>query len=250
MTEIILKHVSLSYPVFGGASRSFKKDLLNSLMLRPTESKKILCVDALKDISLTLNKGDYIGLIGHNGAGKSTLLKLLSGIYEPTYGELTVKGSVSSILGNSVGMQPELTGYENIKFTSLINNFSKSHIVKIIQDIEEFTGLGEMLNLPVKKYSSGMQARLSFGLATAVKPDILLLDEIVGAGDAAFIKKARKRIDQLISTANLLVFASHSTDLIEKFCNKILWLDHGKIKMFGDVKPTLNAYLDYMEAAV
>lgn len=250
MTEIVLKNVSLSYPVFGGASRSFKKDILNTLMLKPTESKKIVSVDALKNISLSFNKGDYIGLIGHNGAGKSTLLKLLSGIYEPTYGEINVTGTISSILGNSVGMQPELTGYENIKFTSMINNFSKIQIAEIIKDIEEFTDLGEMLNLPVKRYSAGMQARLAFGLSTAIKPDILLLDEIVGAGDAAFITKAKKRINQLIDSANLLVFASHSTELITKFCNKLLWLDHGKVKLFGDVDSTLNAYLNHMTEKV
>lgn len=247
MSQITLNNVYLTYPVFGGSSRSLKQDVINTLLFK-NNTNKIVCVNALKDISFTLNDGDYVGLIGHNGAGKSTLLKLLSGIYEPTAGSIKVDGAISSILGNQVGMQPELSGYENIKFSSLINNISKNELDDMINDIEEFTELKEFLSMPVKRYSSGMMARLAFSISTAIQPDILLLDEVVGAGDAAFIKKARDRMNQLVSKANILVFASHSNDLIKQFCNKILWLDKGQIKKFGPVEETLDMYVEHMAA--
>lgn len=246
MSEINLQNVYLSYPVFGGSSRSLKQDVLNKVLLKNTN--RIVSVDALKDVSFNLKDGDYVGLIGHNGAGKSTLLKLLSGIYEPTFGTVEIKGTISSILGNSVGMQPELSGYENIKFSSLINNISKEEMDDIINDIEEFTELKEFLTIPVKRYSSGMMARLAFAISTAIQPDILLLDEVVGAGDVTFIKKARARMNQLVSKANILIFASHSNELIKKFCNKVIWLDKGQIKKFGPVEETLELYLEHMGA--
>lgn len=245
MSEIVLNNVSLKYPIYAESTRSLKRDIVNVLTLKKknVSQKLITCVNALNNISLHLKSGDSVGLIGHNGAGKSTLLKVLSGIYTVTEGTLRIQGSISSVLSGSVGMQPELTGYENIKLSAMIKGYSKQEAEDIKADVEQFTELGDFLALPVKIYSSGMQARLAFGISTAIFPDILLLDEVVGAGDARFINKAKDRMDNLVKKANILVFASHSTEILEQFCNKTLWLDHGKIKGFGPTTDVLHEYL-------
>lgn len=243
MTTICLKNVSLTYPVLGGASRSLKRDVIDFVTGRRSESGKIHSVTALRNLSLTLNDGDFLGLVGHNGAGKTTLLKVLSGIYPVTQGELKLQGAVSALLGNSVGMQPELTGYENIKLSCIVKGCTASEIKTIIADVEEFTELNEFLHLPIKKYSSGMQARLAFAVSTAVHPEILLLDEVMGTGDASFINKAQKRMQNLMAKANIMILASHSTELIKQFCNLALWLDHGEMRALGGVDEVVGAYL-------
>lgn len=246
MTEIILNNVSLNYPIYGNSSRSLKRDLVRVVTRKKPDTnagESLSCVNALKNVSFSLAKGDHLGLIGGNGAGKSTLLKVLGGIYEATMGELRVQGSVSTLLGSSVGMQLELTGYENIKISSVIKGYSKSEIKKITQDVEIFSELGKFLSLPVKTYSAGMQARLAFGISTAINPDILLIDEVIGAGDAHFMNKAKARLDSLLAQANILVLASHSTDIIKQFCNKLLWLNKGEVMAFGDMDSVMEQYL-------
>jgi len=243
MTTICLKNVSLTYPVLGSSSRSLKRDLIDFVTGRKSKSDKIQSVTALKNLSLTLSDGNFLGLVGHNGAGKTTLLKVLSGIYPVTQGDVTLQGAVSALLGNSVGMQPELTGYENIKLSCIVKGCTASEIKTIITDVEEFTELNEFLHLPIKKYSSGMQARLAFAVSTAVHPEILLLDEVMGTGDASFINKAQKRMQNLMEKANIMILASHSTELIKQFCNLALWLDHGEMRALGDVDEVVGAYL-------
>ncbi len=246
MSSITVTDVSLRYPLLGAYTRSLKQSILKKLagVSSGSEYEKISYIDALKKINFSLKSGDRLGLIGRNGAGKTSLLKILSGIYQPTRGKIDVQGHVSPLLGISVGMHPLATGYENIKFRCLLHGIDKKKIPSIVKDVEEFTELGHFLSMPIKTYSSGMSVRLSFGLATAITPDILILDEVVGVGDAQFIDKAKLRLTNLIESSNILVLASHSDEIILKFCNKILWLDQGSIVKFGqnDVRGVLNEY--------
>lgn len=245
MSYIQLKNVSLSYPLLQGHYiRSIKQSVLHAFSKDSLEQDKVTFINALKNIDLELKRGDRLGLIGHNGAGKSTLLRVMAGIYPPSQGTLKVVGSISPLLGIHVGMNPQSSGYENIKFRCLLHGFDKNKTQKIIQEVEEFTELGRFLSMPVKTYSSGMSVRLSFAIATAIVPDILLVDEVVGVGDAQFIEKAQRRLNSLIESSNILVLASHSENIISKFCNKILWLEQGSIVSLSqdEVQKTLTSY--------
>lgn len=246
MSSIQLSDVSLRYPILGGFNRSLKQSMLQALSSGQSKSNndKMTFIDALKNINFELKSGDRLGLIGRNGAGKSTLLKVLARIYPPTAGNIQIQGNISPLLGIGVGMNPLATGYENIKFRCLLHGFNQKKIQQIFKEIEEFTELGRFLSMPVKTYSSGMSVRLSFSIATAIIPDILIMDEVVGVGDAQFIDKARARLTSLIESSNIMVLASHSDDLIKKFCNKILWIDQGSIVKFShqDIDTVLNDY--------
>ena len=244
MSYIICKDVSLAYPIYDIDARSLKRGLVNIATggRLENEGSGHLQVKALNNINFHLKKGDRLGLIGHNGAGKSTLLRVLSGVYEPQQGRVHVKGNISSLINVSVGMQPTLTGYENIRMRGFILGLSAEQIKFIISDIEEFTELGNFLSMPVKTYSSGMMIRLAFGLSTALIPDILLVDEVIGAGDAGFIEKAKNRMKSFVNKSNIMVLSSHSNDIIKQFCNRVLWLEHGNVKMFGDREEVLRVY--------
>lgn len=245
MSKIAVNNLCLKYPVYGANTRSLKRSFLEFATggkLKEVNGSSVITVDALSDICFNLEKGDRLGLIGHNGSGKSTLLKVLAGIYEPTLGSMNVVGYVSSLLSVGVGMQPGATGYENIRLRCLMHGYSRNETNQIIADMEEFTELGDFLAMPVKIYSSGMSLRLAFGIATAITPDILLLDEVVGAGDAHFVEKAQNRLNNLVEKSNILVLATHSNDLIKKFCNKVMWLEQGKIKCFGEASEVVERY--------
>lgn len=245
MSKIVVNNLCLKYPIYGANTRSMKRSFLEFAIggkLKEVNGSSIVTVDALSDVTFNLDKGDRLGLIGHNGSGKSTLLKVLSGIYQPTVGSVEVIGSVSSLLSVGVGMQPNSTGYENIRTRCLLHGYTKNETQRVIADIEEFAELGNFLGMPVKIYSSGMNLRLAFGIATAVTPDILLLDEVVGAGDAHFMAKAKTRLNNLVDKSNILVLATHSNDLIQKFCNKAIWLEQGKVKYFGETKEAIERY--------
>ncbi len=243
MAEIILENVSLYYPIYRSNARSLKRSLVDiATGGRFNHQNKKMVVTALQNVSFNLNKGDRLGLIGHNGAGKSTLLKVLAGVYEPQQGKIKLKGKVSSLLDMHVGMQFEATGYENINLRSLILGLSKKETKYIIPGIEEFTDLGNFISMPVKTYSAGMVMRLAFGISTAIVPDILLLDEAISAGDGNFMTKATKRIEELMEKSNIVVISSHMSDVIRKYCNKILWMEHGMIKQFGELA-LLDTYL-------
>jgi len=244
MSYIICNDVSLAYPVYDIDARSLKKGIVNIATggkLSNVSNNRIM-VNALNNVSFHLKKGDRLGLIGHNGAGKSTLLRVLSGVYEPEHGQVHVHGNVSSLINVSVGMQPTLTGYENIHMRGLILGLSKQQINRVIEDIEDFTELGNFLSMPVKTYSNGMMLRLAFGLSTALTPDILLVDEVIGAGDAGFIEKAKSRMGDFVTQSNIMVLSSHSNDIIRQFCNRVLWLEHGTVKMFGDLEDVMTAF--------
>lgn len=193
------------------------------------EASNIVTVTALEQVSFSLKNGDSVGLIGHNGAGKSTLLRTMAGIYEPNSGTIIRKGNVATVFEIGAGMDLELTGYENIIRMGMLMGMSLLDAQAIIPDIEAFTELGNFLNLPVRTYSSGMTVRLMFAVATSINPSILLVDEMFGTGDAAFQQKAKKRMEALISNADIFVFASHDTNLIKSLCKRIFRIEHGKL---------------------
>ncbi len=244
MSSIILEKIDLNYPLLGAYTRSLKTSVFNILSRRAqSKPERITYIDALKEISFELRDGDRLGLIGNNGAGKSTLLKVLAGIYHPSNGKIHLDGDISPLLGINVGMNPYSTGYENIQLKCLLHGFNSKKIKEVVREIEEFTELGHFLSMPIKTYSSGMNLRLAFGIATTMVPEILLIDEVVGVGDARFLEKAQARLNKLISDSKILVLSSHSNEIIKKFCNKILWLEKGHIVYFGeDIEGILDRY--------
>ena len=194
-------------------------------------NKKIPYIKALDNISINFNSGDRIGLVGHNGSGKSTFLKLLAGVYTPTSGELNIQGQISSILDIYMGLDIELTGYENTKLRSTLNNFSKEDFEKFYNNVLEFSELQSFIDLPVKAYSNGMRLRLAFGLATYIQPSIFLIDEMITVGDKSFAKKSEDRLEEIIEKSKILIIASHNKDILDKYCNKIVEFENGQIKI-------------------
>ncbi len=188
---------------------------------------------ALSDVSLSMRDGDRVGLIGRNGSGKSTLLRTIAGVYEPHVGEVEVHGRVAGLFSAGLGIRAEASGYRNIELAGLVAGRSNEDVRAKIADIAAFTELGEYLNMPVRTYSSGMAMRLKFACATAFAPDILLMDEWLGAGDPDFKKKASRRMDELVDQAGLLVLASHNHRLVQETCEKTIWMDRGCMRAFG-----------------
>jgi ABC-type polysaccharide/polyol phosphate transport system ATPase subunit len=190
-------------------------------------------VTALDGVSFELEAGDRLGLVGANGAGKTTLLKVLYGIYEPTAGNLEIKGKVDALFNISIGFRQEATGRRNILLRGLINGWTEDQIAARTEEIIEFSELGDFIDMPFRSYSQGMAARLAFAIATTMEPEILLMDEWIGAGDAAFQVKAKQRMNELAEKAGIIVLASHSEELLKKTCNKRLELERGRVKSFG-----------------
>lgn len=244
MARIDLRNVSVEFPIYNMNARSFKKRFLRLATggTVSSDAHKHVVVRALNTISLTFHHGDRIGLIGHNGSGKSTLLRLLAGIYEPTHGKILIQGNVSPMLDIMHGIEAEFTGYDNIYVRGTILGLSRKQIKQQIDQIAEFTGLGDYLAMPVRTYSSGMMVRLAFAISTSMEPDILLIDEVFGAGDADFMQRARNKMVSLLNQSNIVVMATHSNDLIREFCNKALLLEGGCIKYFGPVEQALTRY--------
>ena len=205
-------------------------------------------VHAIKHMNLTVREGERLAIIGHNGAGKSTFLRIVSGIYHPTSGNLTVEGRVSGMFEFATGFEMELNGWDNIYLRGLILGEKPNEIKEKMLEIADFSELGDFLNMPVKYYSSGMLIRLAFSVSTAIEPDILLLDEAIAAGDAAFIQKAQKRMKDLMQRSKILVLVTHGMPTAVELCNRCIWLDRGEIKMDGDPKEVTESYLRYMNA--
>ncbi|MFV3126356.1 ABC transporter ATP-binding protein [Niveispirillum sp. KHB5.9] len=239
--HIRLEDVDVRFQIFGLHGRSLKKTALNlSTGGRiGAEPGARVHIDALCGVNLELGEGDRVGLIGHNGAGKSTLLRTMAGIYEPTAGRVSVQGRVSPMFDLMLGIDPDATGRENVRLRGLLLGMTAKEIDAYAGDICDFSGLGDYLDLPVKVYSSGMLLRLMFAVATAISPEILLLDEWITAGDAAFMERAENRVNALIDRASMLVIASHSRPLVERLCNKVMVLEHGRVVDFGPLTPAL-----------
>lgn len=249
MSHIILQDVSVDFPIYGVGKLSLKKELvrLTTGGLIKHDTNKLIMVRGINRLSINFCKGDRVGLIGHNGAGKSTLLKLLAGIYHPSEGKLDINGHIASLLDIMMGMEQESTGYENIVMRGMLNGLTRKEIKRKQTEIAEFTGLGDYLAMPVRTYSAGMQVRLAFAIATSVYSEILLLDEVVGAGDNEFLEKAKARMNDLINQSDIVVLASHDPAMIRSICNKVLWLNAGSLVYFGDdVAGTLDRYLKHI----
>lgn len=231
MALIQVTNATVEYPIFSAGAMSLRKQIvaLGTGGTIAKSSRNIITVRALDDVSFTLRDGDRVGLVGHNGAGKSTLLRTLAGIYHPIHGQVKVEGSMSSILQLGAGLDRDLSGYENIIRMAMIHGTRKAQAEAMVPDIEEFTELGDFLSVPVHTYSAGMLTRLTFAVATALKPDILLIDEVIGAGDASFQDKARLRLEGLVDSAKILVLASHDAGMIAKFCNRTMSFEHGRL---------------------
>jgi len=197
---------------------------------------------ALKNIDLDLSEGDRVCLIGHNGAGKTTLLRLVAGIYPPDTGTVSLQGEAFALLGGTMALNSDATGYENIRLMATLYDWPQDAYAESVKDIEDFTELGEYLSLPVRVYSAGMHARLAFALATAQAPDILLIDEGIGAGDAHFQEKAQQRVQQFVSRARIMLLASHSIALCRAMCTKALVLSKGEAIFFGDIEEGFKVY--------
>ena len=244
MSSIIITDVSVSFPIYHSESRSLKKVVFAAASGRFGQDRKHrLVVEALRDISFSLKSGDRLGFIGSNGAGKTTLLRTLAGIYEPVSGRVEISGEITALLDPSQGMNMELTGRENIRLRGLFSQLSPKRISEIEEDVADFAELDQFLDLPVRMYSSGMVVRLGFALATATKPKILLMDEWLLAGDAAFMEKARQRLETMVRGAEILVLSSHSAPIILQWCNRAIWMDRGKIRADGSPDEVLSAYL-------
>ncbi|MFZ5483255.1 MAG: ABC transporter ATP-binding protein [Pseudomonadota bacterium] len=243
MTHILLRDVCVDFPVFTSRSRG----LVNTLFLFARQERKRVesvgmfgyQVHALRNISLDLAPGDRVGLVGGNGAGKTTLLRVLSGVYEPVRGSIELEGKVSSLTDIMQGMDMDASGYDNIVMRGIVLGLSRQEARDLIPEIEAFSELGEYLHLPVGTYSTGMMLRLAFAVSTAVTPDILLMDEMIGTGDAHFLKKARARLEELISRVAILVIASHNESILKNFCKTALLLKEGRIIHYGTVQECL-----------
>lgn len=197
---------------------------------------------ALNNVSFDVRKGETLGLIGRNGAGKSTLLKVISGILKPTEGSVTCHGNVVPMLELGSGFDMELTGRENIFLNGAILGYSEEFLNEKYNEIVEFSELGKFLDMPIRNYSSGMLARLAFSIATVVNPEILIVDEILAVGDMAFQEKSRKRMMEMMSGGTTVLFVSHSMEQIREMCSRVVWLEHGTVKMIGPTKEVCDAY--------
>ncbi|MBS29023.1 MAG: ABC transporter ATP-binding protein [Alphaproteobacteria bacterium] len=242
MTQVELKNVSVNLPIYDADSRILRKALFKRRTGGDLSIGPEVFVRALKNISFRLEDGDRIGLIGHNGSGKTTLLRLLAGVYAPTAGEILIEGRISALLNAGLGIDMEDTGYENIANIGLMLGLTMAQVRERRNEIGKFSGLGEYLALPVRTYSAGMLLRLSFAVVTAIEPEILLLDEGLGAGDLEFAEAAQNRIGMLIDRVRVLVLASHSEDMIRQFCNRAVLLEQGEIVVAGHVGEVLDIY--------
>lgn len=241
MARIVLEDVSFWYPVFDVTGRSLKVSLMRHLA-GAGEGGSVE-VRALSDVSLQLKDGDRLGLVGRNGAGKSTLLRVLAGLLHPQRGGVTRSGRTVPLIARGLGIHPELTGAQNIELPMRLLGATESEIAAARIEVPEWSGLGDFIHLPVRTYSDGMRARLMFAICTAVRGDILLMDEWLSAGDADFVNKARERLDQLLETTRIVVLSSHSMEIIRKTCNVACWMEQGRVVLIGPPDAVIEAYL-------
>ena len=238
--------VSLDFPLYHATGRSLKKTLLNSVHKRMGEDDRHrVVVQALRDISFTLGPGDRLGLIGSNGAGKTTLLRTMAGIYEPLTGSIRVQGTLNALLDPYLGLNPTLTGRENILLRGLYSGLDRGSIARLQEDVRVFGEMDAFIDLPVRIYSAGMIVRLGFAVATAIRPQVLLMDEWFLAGDADFMERARDRLEDMVRGAEILVLSTHNTDALMDWCTRLIWLDQGRIREDGPTEAVLTHYLGH-----
>jgi ABC-type polysaccharide/polyol phosphate transport system ATPase subunit len=242
MARLELDHVDLTFKVRSCNVITLKEFLLGKIFTNKTRPN--MEVHALKNVSFCVEQGERLGIIGHNGAGKSTMLKTLAGVYQPTRGKRIIEGRVSSLFEIALGFEPEASGWENISFRSYLQGETPKTISKKRQAIADFTELGDFLKMPVRYYSAGMLVRLAFSIATSIDPEILLVDEVLAAGDLAFQEKARNRMKEMMARAHLMVMVSHDLGSIQTLCDRAIWMDHGSVRMFGKAQDVIGAYMN------
>lgn len=244
MALIELKNTCIDFPIYNGKSRSLKHRLIQVATggQLGADAQGRVVVRALDDITFTLKEGDRVGLLGHNGAGKSTMLRLLGGVYQPSLGSVKINGEIGSLIDISLGINPEATGRENVYIRGALLGIPKTEMRQKIDEVIEFSELGGFIDMPLRTYSTGMHMRLAFSVSTIVRPEILLMDEWLSVGDENFKHKAEKRMTELVQASNILVIASHAKELILENCNRVIWLEHGKVKMDGGVQSVIKAY--------
>lgn len=240
MTAIRVENLSKVYKLYDS-----KKDRLKEAV-NPLKKKYHRDFYALKDISFDVKEGETVGIIGKNGSGKSTLLKLITGLITPTAGIIKVNGKVSALLELGAGFNPEYTGIENIYLNGTIMGFTRQEMDAKIEDIVSFADIGDFVNQPVKMYSSGMYVRLAFAVAINVEPDILIIDEALAVGDIRFQNKCYRRLKEIRNSGITVIIVSHGLSEIEAFCEKVIWLDEGHIKAFGEPKNIVRKYINFM----
>jgi homopolymeric O-antigen transport system ATP-binding protein len=243
MTAIEITNIEVQFPIYDARARSFRHRLLGigAGRIGATETHHVV-VHALRDITLSLNHGDRLGLVGRNGAGKSTLLRVMSGIYEPSVGSVHVEGRLAALTDITMGMDMEGTGYENILIRGFMLGLTRRQSLERVGEVETFTELGDHLNLPLRTYSQGMLLRLAFAISTSIQPEILILDEMIGAGDKRFAEKASERLSRLTDAASILVVASHAPETLRRLCNKAALLREGRLIEIGPVEQILSRY--------
>lgn len=239
---IELKDVSLIYDLHFDRTNNFKEFIINLLTKRSYVEQKKSQHFALQKINFRADEGARLGIIGLNGSGKSTTLKVISGILKPSEGELKVVGTIQPLIEIGAGFDPEFTGRENIYLNGYMLGFTKKQIEECENEIVEFADLGQFIDTPIKYYSSGMSVRLAFTIATMIQPEILLIDEMLAAGDAAFMEKAKKRLDSLIKVAKIIVIVSHDLHFIKSMCNRVIVMNKGSKVFDGSVEDGLKAY--------
>lgn len=242
--SITLHNVNLHYASTAFAERSIKSMLSRVLAFR-NPGTRVVDIHALKDVSVEIGSGERVGLLGHNGAGKSTFLKMVAGLYPISSGQREVEGTVRSLFDLSLGFEPDATGRENILYRGLLLGLSPRYMRSIADQIVEFADLGEFIDYPIKTYSAGMQVRLAFAISTAVGGDILLLDEVIGAGDQNFMIKAKRRIAELVERAEILVLASHDFGTLKSLCNRGLVFHHGELVFDGAIADAVEQYMAF-----
>ena len=246
MAHIHLDRVSLTFHVRKCGRVTLKEFLVRHMYRRSVNP--IMEVRALQDVTLRIGEGERVGIIGHNGAGKSTMLKLLAGIYPPTRGKRIVEGQISSLFDIALGFELDASGWENIMYRGYLQGETPATIRDKIQGIADFSELGDFLNMPVRYYSAGMLVRLAFSIGTAIEPEVLLVDEVLSVGDMAFQTKARTRMREMMSKAQLIVMVSHDLSSLAQFCTRGLWMDHGCLRMDGPIDDVVAAYTSSVTA--
>ncbi|WP_137008605.1 ABC transporter ATP-binding protein [Aquitalea aquatilis] len=227
---VVANNLCIDFPIYSSSNRSIRKVITSTIGggVKNSHSGRTI-VSAIKNASFTFYSGDKVGLIGHNGAGKSTLLRCLAGVYAPTHGSLSVFGSVASLLDLALGLDSEATGVENIYIRGVLFGIKPRDLKMKIDEISEFSELGEFLNIPIRAYSSGMLLRLAFSIFSILQPEIILMDEWLSVGDEGFNKKASERLNDMVGNSALLVLASHDKDLVSSICNRIFRIEHGQL---------------------
>ncbi|WP_165191004.1 ABC transporter ATP-binding protein [Caulobacter soli] len=249
MASLDLQGVSLTFPVYGVAARQFRTQLIKPLKSRSTTDHNRVMVQALRDVTLSATAGDRIALVGGNGAGKSTLLKLMAGIYEPTGGSIRRQGSIRTLLDMVSGMEEDASGRDNIVIRARYMGASTKQARSIVDDVVDFAELGEFIDMPIRTYSAGMRIRLAFSIATSFNADVLLIDEVLGAGDAAFIEKATKRMINIINNAGLVVLATHALSLSDSIARRGIYMKDGRVAFDGSYADAVATYMATTHAA-